>query len=580
MANAWGELSWNAGNWGEQNDITVSVTGVGGNPIAYGQRTFGSSSFGGESQNIPLNLGEETISTEINSGWGGEAWGDNAWGILGDVLVSGISLSVNVGSITEINGDANVIPTGSQLSLNIGQVEGFGLALVPVTGSQINISQGDESVDLNNIYSLSGIEISANLGTVVGQNEQGWGRDDWGSEVWGAEGIWQTVSVSGESLSISSGEQEAWGELTWGTYEWGGISVTDVDIKTFAAVTGQELTAAEGTVDPSPDATVVGIGLSASLAVGSVIEADANVVINNDILPTFTAEGDAQLSTAQAKFGPSSLLLDGTGDFVQSTASPVVQNNFTIEFFAYASNFAQDAYLWDNSLSSQGFAFSITQFGQLRLIQDGTILQQTSTPSLNNNQWNHFALVQNSTLLTLYINGTPKLQYSTGGDSYPGQSYKIGTNEGETQFFNGYIDEFRSSDIARYTGLFTPPTSAFTADGNTISLLHFDGANGSTNIVNSTGSDIPRIALGLAQGQAELDAVTFAETSGQQLDFALNSVVAGASAEVSPTGVQANINTGNINIQAWQIVDTGTSVAYTEVSTGSDVTWNDIDTAA
>ena len=32
MANTWGELSWNAGNWGEQNDITVSVTGVGGNP--------------------------------------------------------------------------------------------------------------------------------------------------------------------------------------------------------------------------------------------------------------------------------------------------------------------------------------------------------------------------------------------------------------------------------------------------------------------------------------------------------------------------------------------------------------------
>jgi len=370
MANTWGELSWNAGNWGEQNDITVSVTGVGGNPIAYGQRTFGSSFFGGESQNIPLNLGEETISTEINSGWGGEAWGDNAWGILGDVLVSGISLSVNVGSITEINGDANVIPTGSQLSLNIGQVEGFGLAIVPVTGSQINISQGDESVDLNNIYSLSGIELSANLGTVVGQNEQGWGRDDWGSEVWGAEGIWQTVSVSGESLSISSGEQEAWGELTWGTYEWGGNYVTDVDIKTFAAVTGQELTAAEGTVDPSPDATVVGIGLSASLAVGSVIEADANVVISN------------------------------------------------------------------------GFG------------------------------------------------------------------------------------------------------------------------------------------LTLSQGQAELDAVTFANITGQQLNFALNSAVAGASAEVSPTGVQANINTGNISIQAWQIVDTGTSVAYTEVSTGSDVTWNDIDTAA
>jgi hypothetical protein len=28
MANAWGELSWNAGNWGNQNDATITVTGI------------------------------------------------------------------------------------------------------------------------------------------------------------------------------------------------------------------------------------------------------------------------------------------------------------------------------------------------------------------------------------------------------------------------------------------------------------------------------------------------------------------------------------------------------------------------
>jgi len=297
-------------------------------------------------------------------------------------------------------------------------------------------------------------------------------------------------------------------------------------------------------------------------------------------LPTFTAEGDAQLSTAQAKFGPSSLLLDGTGDFVQSNASDVVQDNFTIEFFAYASNFAQNAYLWDNSLSSQGFAVSITSVGQLRLIQDNTILQQTSSPSLNNNQWNHFALVQNGSLLTLYINGAAKLQHVTGGDSYPGQSYKIGANEGETQFFNGYIDEFRSSDIARYTTTFTPPTSAFTVDGNTVSLLHFDGANGSTNIVNATGSEIPRLALGVNQGQAQLEALTVVEVSGQQLNTSTGTLGFKSSGSVQLTGNQVNIALGDEVSQVWRIVDTGTSVAYTEVSTGSSVTWNEIDTAA
>jgi hypothetical protein len=29
MANAWGELSWNTGPWGEQGNATVALTGIG-----------------------------------------------------------------------------------------------------------------------------------------------------------------------------------------------------------------------------------------------------------------------------------------------------------------------------------------------------------------------------------------------------------------------------------------------------------------------------------------------------------------------------------------------------------------------
>jgi len=570
MANAWGELSWNAGNWGDQNNVTISVTGF--------------------SNSIALN----SVDSYPNQGWGSDFWGSENWGESAlDIQLTGLGLTVDSGAkenwgelgwnatttewggpyIPEVAIGQQVDVSGQQLNIqNLGDPFVFSQTEVFLNENPLpNLTIAEGTIDPAPDAILTGQQLNTGLGSLTVYNEQGWGRDRWGTEVWGAEGIWASVSLTGFDLGVSSGIQETWGQDEWGatTTEWGGNSVTDVDIKTFAAVTGNELTAAEGTVDPSPDATVIGIGLTAGVALGSVVQGDANVVINNDILPTFTAEADAQLSTAQAKFGPSSLLLDGTGDFVQSTATSVVQNNFTIEFFAYASNFAQDAYLWDNSLSSQGFAFSITQFGQLRLIQNGTILQQTGTPSLNNNQWNHFALVQNSTLLTLYINGTPKLQYSTGGDSYPGQSYKIGANEAETQFFNGYIDEFRSSNIARYTGLFTPPTSAFTADGNTISLLHFDGVNGSTNIVNSTGSDIPRIALGLGQGQAELEAVTIASITGQALEVGLRNAVAGASAEIFPTGIGLTATAGSINVQSWQIVDTGTNV-----------NWNIIDTAA
>ena len=611
MANAWGELSWNAGNWGDQNNVTISVTGF-GNSIAQGQAggfpfpgwgslTWNAGSWGDTSNvseqltGYQLNISQGDALGVPNQGWGSDSWGVENWGESGNVVsLTGLGLTVDSGEkeswgqagwnasttewggpyISEVAIGQQVDVSGRQLNIqNLGTPLIFSATEVFLDQNPLpNLTVAEGTIDPGPDVALTGIGLTTDVGTVSAYNEQGWGRDDWGTEVWGAQGIWSFVDVTGQQLNTNLGNENirtdvdveldteynpGWGAVAWGAQTWG-LGTADM-----ALAMPQP-----GAVDPEPDESLD--GQQVNIALGEeTITADANIVINNDILPTFTAEADAQLSTAQAKFGPSSLLLDGTGDFVQSTATSVVQNDFTIEFFAYATNFAQDAYLWDNSLSNQGFAFSVTSAGQLRLIQNNTILAQTSSPSLNNNQWNHFALVQNGSLLNLYINGTSKLQYATGGDSYPGQSYKIGTNEGETQFFNGYIDEFRSSNIARYTTTFTPPTSAFTADGNTISLLHFDGANGSTNIVNSTGSEIPRIALGLGQGQAELEAVTIAEITGQQLNTSLNNAVAGASAQVFPTGNQLTITSGSINVQSWQIVDTGISV-----------TWNEIDTAA
>ena len=544
MASTWGSNTWSSNSFGSDNNI-ISVTGIGAT------FSLGDESSQANADVIPTSL-PITLSSNLDVTFDiGAAPGVSGFGTtfnLGtadagpDAMVTGLdTVTASVGTVDAYNIEGwgrqqwntfawgitgSLLTTGEEATANVGSIaQVTGNASVIPTGIPITSSLGDESIEISFEIELGSFGLTSNLGTADA----------------GPDAMLEGIGATGSVGSVEAYNLEGWGRYFWGQFEWGATGEwANVD------VTGIEMSAAT----------------------------------NPEGIPSFTAEADAQLSTAQAKFGPSSLLLDGTGDFVQSTATDVVQNDFTIEFFAYASNFAQDAYLWDNQSSNQGFAFSITSAGQLRLIQDGTILQQTGTPSLNNNQWNHFALVQNSTLLTLYINGTPKLQYSTGGDSYPGQSYKIGTNEGETQFFNGYIDEFRSSDIARYTGLFTPPTSAFTADGNTISLLHFDGINGSTNIVNSTGSDIPRIALGLGQGQAELEAVTIANVTGQALEVGLRNAVAGASAEIFPTGVQANIALGNEVSQIWRFVDTGTTVSYTEVSTGTSVTWNDIDTAA
>lgn len=42
------------------------------------------------------------------------------------------------------------------------------------------------------------------------------------------------------------------------------------------------------------------------------------------------------------------------------------------------------------------------------------------------------------------------------------------------------MDEFRISNTARYTTTFTPQTTPFQNDANTLLLLHMDGTDGST----------------------------------------------------------------------------------------------------
>ena len=164
------------------------------------------------------------------------------------------------------------INTARYIIQNTGTVTAFGIANVPVTGQQLNVSQGEESIDLNNIYSVTGLQLNTDLGTVDSYNEAGWGRDDWGTEVWGAQGIWETVSLTGNALTVDSGQKETWGQDEWGatTTEWGGSYIAEVDILTIASPTGLGLTSAEGTVDPSPDATVTGIGMTVGVGLGSI----------------------------------------------------------------------------------------------------------------------------------------------------------------------------------------------------------------------------------------------------------------------------------------------------------------------
>ena len=283
-----------------------------------------------------------------------------------------------------------------------------------------------------------------------------------------------------------------WGSKTWGASDWGDLSNETVSVS--------------------------GIALEIT-----------NVSSNGT---EFTAQADAQISTAQSKFGGSSLALDGSGDRIQSTDITLGTDNYTWETFAYFNSLTSSQCIWDageNVGASQNPVVYITSTNLQLSYAGGTYINAAHGMSVDT--WHHIAIVRDGTQLEAFIDGTSigTATYSLGSGA---TNHVLGGNFAGTFTVDGYLDESRLTRKAVYTSNFTPPTQALPNDrDNDIWLLHYDGTNGSTEIVNS--------ALFSYTEQTSNISVT-----GQELTFTNGGAVAGASADVDTTGIQASFSVG------------------------------------
>jgi hypothetical protein len=297
MAGAWNEGDWGLGNFGQQNDVTVLVTSVVDSPLAWNVGNFGSPSpFGGVYDDIGISLGDETTAGEINEGWGRLTWGENAWGGTGDVILEGNQINLSTGTVT-FKIDSLPSVTGLQLNTSINDVYAFGLAVVNPTGQQLNISEGIADPSPDALVTGEQLNISSPGNVIVtAEINSGWGRLGWGIYDWGGDGLSVITSITGQQLNISQGNENidvsviveissiapvGWGVVAWSAQKWG---QTQVDLTQAIA---------EGIVDPSPDATVTGIGITIGLAVGTVVIGTGNVTLTGQQINISqgTAEG-------------------------------------------------------------------------------------------------------------------------------------------------------------------------------------------------------------------------------------------------------------------------------------------------
>jgi len=206
-----------------------------------------------------------------------------------------------------------------------------------------------------------------------------------------------------------------------------------------------------------------------------------------------TLTGTPILSTAQSKFGISSLSLDGSSYVTVASDDRFAYNkeDFTIECFIRLNSIGGTQTIIDQRTAGNEAAIliDVQATGAVRLYILGTA-RITSATLVTANTWTHIAVSRASGTTRLFVNGTVQSTTYTDANVYAARPVAIGVNAiSGSAYTTGYIDEVRiSRGVSKYTTTFTPTSSAFTSDANTMLLMHLDNVNGSTAITSTIGS--------------------------------------------------------------------------------------------
>jgi hypothetical protein len=213
------------------------------------------------------------------------------------------------------------------------------------------------------------------------------------------------------------------------------------------------------TVPTAPVTAIANTSLLLKFANASIID---SAKMNN-----LRANGDVKISTANSKFGGSSIYFDGTGDYLSmpyNHGHALESVDFTIEAWVYRNviGVQQDICTTRPTTGSTGWEVRITASNTLQFYYTGGG-SVTSSGTIPATTWTHIAVSRSGTTVRLFINGN--LSATGTGITAAGASttgLRVGVTNGEaSEFFNGYINDLRITKyISRYNAAFTPPTQA------------------------------------------------------------------------------------------------------------------------
>ena len=223
-AASYGMRSWGDNQWGNQNEVDASLTGLG----------------------LTSSIGE--LSAFNEQGWGSDAWGEEGWNGANTITLTGLSATISVGDAV---GSVN---------------QGWGRS---EWGEE---PWGDSD---NPVVNITGLGLTSSIGEVSAFNEQGWGRDPWGYENWGESAMTVVVDVSSSGVGTTAVGSLSTTEMAVGLSGQeltSSLGTPGLEFGPAGAISGVSATTSVGSVDPVIVVPLSGIGATAS--VGAITPAD------------------------------------------------------------------------------------------------------------------------------------------------------------------------------------------------------------------------------------------------------------------------------------------------------------------
>ena len=181
---------------------------------------------------------------------------------------------------------------------------------------------------------------------------------------------------------------------------------------------------------------------------------------------TVTATGDAQIDTAEKKFGTGSGLFDGTGDYLtipNSSDFNFGTDDWTIEFWCRFTSLTGYQTIFEHGYNASGGLIIQTGSGNGKFIVYTSGVARASstasTPSVGT--WYYYAIVQSGTTITIYRDGT-SVGSGTSSENLSSAAATgvCGWAATGIATINAQIDDFRvTKGVARDVSIV--PTSAF-----------------------------------------------------------------------------------------------------------------------